>query len=204
MSDFWLEAREASEAASRLWWVFVLFGLEWLLVSFIIFRFDWVSVLAIAILFGVIAVTAGVLEFAVAMASTGAWRYLRFVLGMIFIAIGIVAFFRPGHTFVALAAVISFFFVFAGAFDIVNSIATRSEFSGWWLQLISGIVQVGLGFWAAGYWNRSVILLVVWAGATTMFRGVAMLVFGFKLHQLRKNLGPSSETLKPPGVAAAV
>ena len=39
------------------------------------------------------------------------------------------------------------------------SIATKDEIHVWWLQLIVGIVEVLIGFWAAGYWGRSAVLL---------------------------------------------
>jgi uncharacterized membrane protein HdeD (DUF308 family) len=184
----WFEYREAAVRGSRYWWLFVLAGISWMVFALIVFRFDWASVVAVAVLFGTIAIAAGLLEFAAATADASGWRLVRYVLGVIFIAIGIVALFTPGGTFVALAAVVSFFFVFAGSFDIVAAFATRSENSGWWFQLLVGIAQVGLGFWAAGNWTRSVVLLVAWIAASAMFRGVAMIVFGFNLHALRHEL----------------
>jgi hypothetical protein len=40
------------------------------------------------------------------------------------------------------------------------SIASRKEIEVWWLQLIGGITELALGFWAAGYYGRSAVLLV--------------------------------------------
>ncbi|MFL5961477.1 MAG: HdeD family acid-resistance protein [Gaiellaceae bacterium] len=187
MNAYWLQPREAAEAAARYWWLFIITGVGWLAVSMIIFRFDWTSVLAIGVLFGTIAIIAGVLEIAAGAASSGGWKVLHYLLGAIFLFVGVLSYFRPGGTFVALAALVSFFFVFAGAFDIVTSIATRTEVPFWWVQLVSGILEVALGFWAAGYWSRSVILLVAFVGASTVFRGVAAIVFGFKLLQLHRD-----------------
>jgi uncharacterized membrane protein HdeD (DUF308 family) len=162
-------------------------GVAWLAVSVIIFRFDYKTVLAVGILFGCVAIAAGVVEFAAGAASSGGWMVLHYLLGAIFIAVGVLSFFTPGNTFVALAGIVSFFFVFAGAFDIINSIATRTEVPFWWVQLVSGILEVALGFWAAGYWSRSVLLLVAFVGAATLFRGITSIVFGFKLLQLHRD-----------------
>jgi uncharacterized membrane protein HdeD (DUF308 family) len=198
MNPYWFQPREAAETAARYWWLFIVTGVCWLAVSMIIFRFDWATVLAIGVLFGTIAIVAGVLEIAVGAASSGGWKALHFVLGAIFLFVGVLSYFTPGGTFVALAALVSFFFVFAGAFDIVTSIATRTEIPFWWVQLVSGIFEVALGFWAAGYWSRSVILLVAFVGASTLFRGIASIVFGFKLLQLhrdpRSSAAPSVST----------
>jgi uncharacterized membrane protein HdeD (DUF308 family) len=181
----WLDGREAVREGSRFWWLFMLAGVCWLLVSLVVLRFDWLTVVAVAVLFGSIAITAGVLEIAAAAASRGGWRVLHAVLGAIFVVLGVIAFATPGGTFVGLAAVVSFFFVFAGTFDLVNGIATRRENDLWWLQIVAGAIQIGLGFWAAGNWSHSVALLVAWVCATTLFRGIAMIVFGFKLRELR-------------------
>jgi uncharacterized membrane protein HdeD (DUF308 family) len=198
MNPYWFHPREAAEWAARYWWLFVITGVCWLAVSMIVFRFDWTTVLAIGVLFGTIAIVAGVLELAAGVASSGGWAVLHYVLGAIFLFIGVLSYFTPGDTFVALAALVSFFFVAAGAFDIVSAIATRAEAPFWWVQLISGVFEVALGFWAAGYWNRSVILLVAFVGASTLFRGIAAIVFGFKLLQLHRD--PRSSTVSPTAV----
>jgi uncharacterized membrane protein HdeD (DUF308 family) len=195
MNAFWFHPREAAESAARYWWLFVLTGVCWLAVSMIIFRFDWTTVLAIGVLFGSIALVAGVVEIAVGAASSGGWAVLHYLLAAVFVFVGVLSFFTPGNTFVALAALVSFFFVFAGALDIVTAIATRSEVPFWWLQLVSGGFEVALGFWAAGYWSRSVVLLVAFVGASTLFRGVTAIVFGFKLLQLHRD--PRSSTATP-------
>jgi uncharacterized membrane protein HdeD (DUF308 family) len=197
MNSYWFRPREAAETAARYWWLFIVTGVCWLAVSMIIFRFDWTTVLAIGVLFGSIAIMAGVFEIAAGVASAGGWAVLHYLLGAIFLFVGTLSFFTPGGTFVALAALVSFFFVAAGAFDIVTSIATRTEVPFWWVQLISGVFEVALGFWAAGYWNRSVVLLVAFVGATTLFRGVTAIVFGFKLLQLQRDPRASSATPSP-------
>ena len=104
-------------------------------------------------------------------ASGGWWKVLHGLLGVLFVVVGIVAFVHPGDTFAALAAVLSFFLIFKGFFDIVVSIATKDEIHVWWVQLVVGIVEVLIGFWAAGYWGRSAILLIVWVGVIALARG---------------------------------
>ncbi|HET8742084.1 MAG TPA: DUF308 domain-containing protein [Gaiella sp.] len=186
---FDLEEREALEAAGRAWWLFLLTGLLWLLVSIIILRFDYTSVTAISILFGIVAIAAGVNECFMAAASRGWWRALHILLALIFVVVGIVAFVHPGDTFAALAAVMAFFLIFKGFFDIVVSIATKNEFHTWWVQLVAGIVEVLIGFWAAGYWGRSAILLVIWVGVIALMRGITEIIFAFKLRAVGKSLG---------------
>jgi uncharacterized membrane protein HdeD (DUF308 family) len=178
-------ARHTLGDALGPWWLWLLTGLGWMLVALIVLRFDYTSVSAIAILFGIVAIAAGVLEFAVMALARGWWKLLHAVLALIFIVAGIVAFIHPGNTFAALAAVFSFFLVFAGAFDIIIAISARHEIEVWWLQLVGGIVELVLGFWAAGYYGRSAVLLVAWVAAFAIVRGVRDLVLAFRVRELQ-------------------
>jgi uncharacterized membrane protein HdeD (DUF308 family) len=167
------------------WWLFLLTGVSWTLVGLIVLRFDYTSVRAIAILFGIVAIAAGLLEIGMTMLAQGWWKLLYGILAVVFIVSGIISFIHPGDTFVALAAVISFFLVFAGTFDIILSISARREMEAWWLQLVGGIIEVALGFWAAGYYGRSAILLVAWVAAFAVIRGVRDIVLAFRVRELQ-------------------
>ena len=167
------------------WWLWLLTGLGWMLVALIVLRFDYTSVSAISILFGFIAIAAGVLEFGVMVLARSWWKLLHGAVAVIFIVAGIVAFIHPGNTFAALAGVFSFFLVFAGTFDIVIAISTRREIEVWWLQLVGGIIELALGFWAAGYYGRSAVLLVAWVAAFAIIRGVRDIVLAFRVRELQ-------------------
>ena len=168
------------------WWLFLLVGIAWTLVGVIILRFDYTSVSAISILFGIVAISAGVMELALTFIMPGWWKLLYGALAVIFIATGIIAFIHPGDTFVALAAVISFFLIFAGTWDIISAISARKEIEVWWLQLVGGIIELALGFWAAGYYGRSAILLVAWVAAFTIIRGVTNIVLAFRVREAQQ------------------
>jgi uncharacterized membrane protein HdeD (DUF308 family) len=171
------------------WWLMLTTGIAWILVSVILLRFDYTSVSAISILFGVVALFAGAAEIGVMFIAAGWWKLLHAVLALVFIVAGIVAFIHPGDTFLALAAVFSFFLIFAGTFDIVISISTRHEIEVWWLQLIGGIIELALGFWAAGYYGRSATLLVAWVAAFAIIRGVRDIVLAFRVREVQHAAG---------------
>jgi uncharacterized membrane protein HdeD (DUF308 family) len=166
--------------ASRFWWIFLVTGAAWLIFSVIVFRFDWKTVSGISILFGVVMIAAAIEEFLSFAGSSTGWKIAHVLIGLVFLTIGIVAFVHPGNTFKALAAVMSFYFIVAGFFHLVLALVSRHE-EGWWLLLIAGIVQLVLGFWAAGDFGHRVVLLVVWVGATALIRGIMQIVFAFRL-----------------------
>jgi uncharacterized membrane protein HdeD (DUF308 family) len=167
------------------WWLLLITGIAWMLVALIVLRFDYTSVSAISILFGIVAIFAGVLEIGVLIMAQGWWKLLHGVLAFIFIAAGIVAFAHPGNTFLALSAVFSFFLIFAGTFDIIISVSVRREIDMWWLQLIGGIIELALGFWAAGYYGRSAVLLVAWVAAIAVIRGIRDIVLAFRVREVQ-------------------
>jgi uncharacterized membrane protein HdeD (DUF308 family) len=180
-------------AAARLltrflppWWIFLITGIAWMLVALIVLRFDYVSVTAISILFGVVALGAASVESLMTLAAPGWWKLLYGFLAVVFLVAGVVAFIHPGDTFVALAAVISFFFVFAGTFDIIAAISTRRGVEFWWLPLVGGIIELALGFWAAGSWDLSATLLVAWVAAAAVIRGVRDITMALRLRELQE------------------
>jgi uncharacterized membrane protein HdeD (DUF308 family) len=97
----------------------------------------------------------------------------------------VIAFIHPGNTFRALAAVMSFYLIVKGTADVILSLAFR-DVELWWLRLITGLIEVVIGFWAAGYWGRSVTLLLVWIGVIALTRGIGEIVLAFSLRRVAR------------------
>ena len=188
MAKVRLEETELAEGASRIWWLFLITGIIWLWISLIILRLNLESVTTIAILFGFMAIGIGLNEFFAIPASTTGWKIAHGILGVVFIAAGIVAFFEPAGTFVALASLVAWVLLFKGIFDITVAIVTHETVRLWWVGLIVGTVELLLAFWAAGYFRGSAILLVVWIAALTLTRGITEIVMAFRLRSLQKTI----------------
>ena len=167
------------------WWMLLVSGVAWTLVAIILLRFDYTFVYSISLLFGFVALSAGVMEVAAVFMAPGWWKVLNGILALVFFVAGVLAFVSPGDTFVALAAIFSFVLIFAGSFDIVMAISARKDLEAWWLQLIGGIIELALGFWAAGYYGRSAVLLVAWVAAFAIIRGVRDIVGAFRVRELQ-------------------
>jgi uncharacterized membrane protein HdeD (DUF308 family) len=186
--DNMFEPREVAKEATGLWWLFLLTGIAWLVFSLVIFRFDITSVTTIGLLFGVVAIVAGIDEFMAIAVSTTGWKIVHGILGVIFVLVGIFAFLEPGSAFAALASVIGFFFLFKGIFDIAVAIATKGEFDLWWMQLVIGLIEIGIAFWVAGNFREKAILLIVYVGIVALSKGITDLFLAFKLRSVNKEL----------------
>jgi uncharacterized membrane protein HdeD (DUF308 family) len=176
--------RSTLSTTSRPWWLLLVTGVAWILVSIIVFRFNFSSVQAISVLFGILVLATAANEVLIASLSSGGRSILHLALAAVFTVTGVVAFFQPGGTFVGLAAVLSFYLIFRGSFDIIMAISDGSPVSSWWLQLISGMAELLLGFWAAGSWGLSAVVLVSWVGAAAFLHGIAEIVGAFRLRDL--------------------
>jgi uncharacterized membrane protein HdeD (DUF308 family) len=185
MQDLTHEELDLLEDASRFWWVFLVVGILWLWVALIVLRLDLSTVYAISIMFGLVAIGAGLNEFFAIAVSSGGWKWVHGILGVIFVAAGIVAFFRPTNTFVALAALVGWVLLFKGIFDLVLGFVLHPA-PLWWIPLVVGVAQILIGFWAVGYFEGSAVLLVVWVGVLALIRGFTEIVTAFRLRKVKK------------------
>ena len=174
-------------STTRHWWLLLITGVAWIVIAFVILRFDYTTVAAIATLFGVFCFVAAANELMVGAVSSKWWRILHWLLTLLFIVVGVFAFFRPDDTFVTLAAVMSFYFVFRGAFDIAMAFA-GSRAPGWWVLLIVGLAELAIGFWAAGSWKVSVIVLVSWVAAGALVHGVGQIASAFMIRRVGREV----------------
>lgn len=174
----------------KWWWVLLITGTAWLVLSIVMFRFDITSVKSTGILAGVIFVCAGIVEFfMVAVVRSGWWKALNAVLGVILIAGGINAFARPVDAFIAIAQITAFLFLLVGIWDLLIAFSDRTGL--WWLRMISGFISIGLAFWAAGEFGRKATLLLVWVAIFALFRGINSFITAFQLRHIHRELAPA-------------
>jgi uncharacterized membrane protein HdeD (DUF308 family) len=175
-----------ADSAVSVWWVFLITGIAWLVLSLILFRFDITSAKTIGVLAGIVFLAAGVIEFCmVAVVRSGWWKAVDALLGLVLVVGGILAIIHPGNAFVAVASIIGFMFLFAGIFDLIVAFSDRTGL--WWVRMISGFVCIGLAFWASGDFQRKAILLITWLALFALFRGINSFIVAFTIRHLEKH-----------------
>jgi uncharacterized membrane protein HdeD (DUF308 family) len=170
--------------ATGYWWLLLLSGTVWVLLSLAILQFNLTSVWSIAILTGIVLFMAAATE--VVAASIGpslTWAHML-LAGLFFIG-GLIAFVWPGETFLVVARLIGWYLLFLGTFEVVESVSSRRT-ELWWLRLIAGAATVGIAFWAVDSLTNSATLLVLWVGLGALFRGVDQLFLAFEYRRVHE------------------
>ena len=172
------------------WWVLLLTGIAWLIISVIVLRFTIASVATIGVLIGVVFLAAMVNEFLLASLRRH-WRWAHALLGILLLGGAIWAFVHPYNAFWSLASVIGLLLILEGSFVLINSIDSRVTNNAWWLGMLAGIAEIFVGFWASqqGLPARAV-LLIIWVGLLAMFRGFTEIVLAFELKGAQPRLTP--------------
>ena len=178
------ETREALKGFSRMWWLWLVFGIGWTIVAVIILQFDQASITTVGVIVGLMFIVTGIQQFAIAaLADRMRWFFALF--GVLFEVAGIIALISPENTFAALADVLGFLFLIVGVFWIIQAFAVREGNELWWLGLTAGILMVILAFWTGGqFFIEKQYVLLVFAGIWALMQGVTDVVRAFQIKKL--------------------
>jgi uncharacterized membrane protein HdeD (DUF308 family) len=178
------EVREAVSMFGKLWWIELALGIIWIIVSLVVLQFEEASLTTIGIIVGFMFLFAGLQQLFYSYIAEG-WKWLWVIFGLLFIVASIVAFSYPKNTFAAIADSLGFLFLLVGVFWIIEAFATKDANELWWLGLVSGILMVLLGFWAAGqFFVTKAYTLLVFAGIWALLSGITDIIKAFQIRKM--------------------
>jgi uncharacterized membrane protein HdeD (DUF308 family) len=178
------EMREAVSMFGKLWWIELVLGIIWIIVSLVVLQFEESSLTTIGIIVGFMFLFTGLQQLFYSFIAEG-WKWLWVIFGLFFIVAAIVAFAYPKNTFAAIADALGFLFLLVGIFWIIEAFATKDMNELWWLGLVSGILMVIMGFWAAGqFFVTKAYTLLVFAGIWALLTGINDIIKAFQIKKL--------------------
>jgi uncharacterized membrane protein HdeD (DUF308 family) len=179
------EGRAILRGLARFWWLWLVFGIAWVLISLVILQFDDASITTVGVLIGLMFFISGIQQFAIAsMVDRGGWLYGLF--GVLFVIAGVISFISPENTFAAIADILGFLFLIVGVFWIIQAFVERDENDVWWLGLGAGVLMVVLAFWTGGqFFIEKQYTLLVFAGIWALMSGVTDIVRAFQIRKLK-------------------
>lgn len=99
------------------------------------------------------------------------WWTLTFK-GILAIIFGIAAVFWPGLTLVTLLYIFGAYILVAGIVDIIHGVAAVAKRSSWFLTLLLGLVELGVGVYLLRHPGVTFATLVLLIGIVLIVRGV--------------------------------
>jgi uncharacterized membrane protein HdeD (DUF308 family) len=181
------ESRQQLRDISRLWWLWLVFGVLWTGIAVVILQFDQASINTVGILIGIMFFFAALQNLGLASIAEGGIRWLFGIFGVLFIAAGVATFISPENTFAAIADMLGFLFLLVGIFWIIQAFATREVNELWWFGLIAGILMVILAFWTGGqFFIEKQYVLLVFAGIWALMQGITDFIKAFQIRKIGK------------------
>jgi len=111
--------------------------------------------------------------------------YLLTVLGVIFIALGILAIVTPVATYLSLALLFSVAFFVTGILEIISSISFRKQLDGWGWSLASGILVFIIGLLLILNPQISIITLPLFVGFVVLYRSMMGIAWSIELKKFK-------------------
>ena len=189
MSDQVATSRIASLPSVReitgQWWMWLVAGIAWGVLSLVILQFDAASVTTVGVLVGAMFTLAAVQNFTLT-ALPGATGWVSALFGGLFAVSAVVCFADPSGTFAGMADMLGFLFLLVGVWWMVRAFLEQPVHPLWWVGLIAGILMTVLAFWTAGqFFVEKAYLLLVLAGIWALMEGVNDITRAFALRRLR-------------------
>jgi uncharacterized membrane protein HdeD (DUF308 family) len=171
---------------ARLWWLWLVFGVLWIIVALVILQFDQASITTVGVLIGLMFLAAGAQNFAFGALASGATRWILWIFAVLFVIAGVISLIRPEDTFAGVADILGFLFLLVGVFWLIEAFTERATNDLWWFGLIAGIAMIIVAFWTAGqFFIHKQYLLLVFAGIWALFHGVGDIIKAFQIRGLR-------------------
>ena len=180
--------RDSVREITGYWWVGLVAGISWLIISLVILQFDAASVATVGALVGVLFLLAGAQNVALTTLPVE-HRWVPALFSVLFLVSAVICFVSPVDTFAGLADMLGFLFLLVGLWWMIQSFLERPVNPMWWLNLISGILMTGIGFWASGQlFGTKAYTLLVFAGIWALLQGTNDIVRAFEARRVHNEI----------------
>jgi len=170
-------------ALSRNWWLLVVRGVLAVLFGVMALLWPGLTFLVLVLFFGAYALLDGIAALVSAVSGhhgRDRWWALLFE-GIVGIAAGGITLFWPGITELALLAVIAFWAMATGIFEILTAIRLRRQMEGEWTLGLAGALSFVFGALVVLMPRAGALALVWLIAAYAILFGVLLIALGFQL-----------------------
>jgi len=169
---------------SRNWWALALRGLAAILFGILAFAWPGITLFVLIVFFGAYMLVDGIFAIVAAVRAAGeeARWWLMLLEGVLGVVVGLVAFFWPGLTALALLYLIAAWAIVTGIMEIAAAIRLRREMVGEWALVLGGALSVLFGVLLVVIPARAGLLSLTWLiGAYAVVFGILLVVLAFRV-----------------------
>jgi uncharacterized membrane protein HdeD (DUF308 family) len=171
---------------ARNWWMFVLRGVLAILFGIGTLAWPGITIVVLVLMYGAFSFADGVANLAVAAnGPAGRCRWSHVGLGLLGIGVGVVTFFWPQITAIALLYVIAAWALAHGVLEIIAAFEMRKAIQGEWLLALSGLASIVFAILLIAFPGQGAVVIVYWIGAGAILLGVLLVALGLRLKGLR-------------------
>ncbi len=175
-------------------------GVAAIVFGVIVLVWPGISLVALTSLFGAFALVYGTLAVAggLNLLAHKSTDWVPFVLGgLVGVGIGVLTFFRPGITALALVYFIAIWAIMTGVFEIVAAIDMHGEVSGATWIGVAGALSILFGGIVA-IWPGTGALAILWLiGFYAILGGIARLIAAYRIHEFQSTAKAVIGALRP-------
>ena len=179
---------EAIGELPRHWWVVALRGLTAIIFGILTFVWPGITLTVLIYFFGAYAIVDGLLAAYVAIQSRGQHAWALLLEGIVGVGAGLVAFFWPSITALALLYLIAAWAIVTGVVEVIVAVRLRQVITNEWTLIFSGVLSVLLGVALVLQPDVGALALVWLIGAYAIVFGLGLLAFAWRLRGLLKHL----------------
>lgn len=177
---------------ARNWWILMLRGIAGVLFGVFTFVRPELALVALVALFG------GLVLFQGISTLSAAWRHSEpdtrgwalFLSGLVATCLGVITFFLPLVTALAVLYWVAAWAVLTGALEISAAIALRDFVKGEILLGLSGVLSLLFGVLLFANPEIGMLALVLWVGAYVCVQGVLFIGLAWQLRRLKQGSYP--------------
>lgn len=177
-----LVSERLASILSRGWWLLLLRGLAAIAFGVLTWSQPGISVAVLVLFFGAYSLVDGVLGVWTAIAGREHhehwWVFL--LEGLLGVGVGILTFFAPGVTAIALLFYIAIWAIGTGVLEIVAAVRLRKEIDGEWMLILAGLASVVFGVLLMAQPGAGALALIWLIGSYAIVFGVLLVLLAFK------------------------
>jgi uncharacterized membrane protein HdeD (DUF308 family) len=167
----------------RNWWAIALRGVAALVFGLLTIFYPGISLTVLVLFFGAYALINGLFVIVEAAANRrGEPHWLSLLVGGVLgVAIGIITFFLPALTGLALLYLIAAWAIITGIAEIAAAIRLRRAITNEWMLALAGVLSVAIGVALFVFPGAGALAVALWIGAYAIVFGILLIALAVRL-----------------------